>query len=224
MLGVDADLAGDGGGHRRVVTGQQDGRQAQGAQPGDRLGAGLLHRVGDLQDRAGLAVPGDGDRGAAGRLSPGLGAGQVHGQFHGPLGEQLLAADQDRVALDHALDAEPRHVGEVLGGGQRTDPFDGSRGHRTGDRVLRGVLQRPGQAQHVGLLGALRGVHGEQRHAAGGDGAGLVEDDGVDLAGGLQDLRALDEDAELRAPPGADHERGRSGQAQGAGAVSYTHL
>ena len=45
-------------------------------------------------------------------------------------------------------------------------------------------------------------------HVPGGDGAGLVEHDGVDPAGGLEDLRALDEDAELRAAAGADEQRG----------------
>jgi hypothetical protein len=74
------------------------------------------------------------------------------------------------------------------------------------------VLERACQRQHFGLVG----VHGQQRHTACGDGARLVEDDGVDRAGGLQHLRPLDEDAELRAAPGVDQQRGRSRQAEGA--------
>ena len=58
----------------------------------------------------------------------------------------------------------------------------------------------------------------EQGHPAGGDGAGLVQHDRVDPARGLQDLRTLDQDAELGAASGADHQRGRGGQAEGAGA------
>src|SRR5690606_4182213 len=110
------------------------------------------------------------------------------------------------------------HVAEVLRGGQGADPLGRARGHGPGDRVLGGVLQGAREAQYVLLVGAVGGVHGQQGHPAGGDGAGLVEDDGVDGAGALQDLRALDEDAELGAAAGADHQRGRRGQPEGAGA------
>ena len=51
---------------------------------------------------------------------------------------------------------------------------------------------------------------------AGGDGAGLVEHDRVDPAGGLEDLRTLDEDAELGAATGADQQRGGRGQPERA--------
>ena len=50
-----------------------------------------------------------------------------------------------------------------------------------------------------------------------GHGAGLVEDDGADPAGLLENLRAFDHDAELRAAPGADHERGRGREPERAG-------
>jgi hypothetical protein len=61
-------------------------------------------------------------------------------------------------------------------------------------------------------------MDGHQRHLTGGDGAGLVQDDGVGPPGGLQDFRALDEDAELGAASGADEQRGGRGESQGAGA------
>ena len=55
-----------------------------------------------------------------------------------------------------------------------------------------------------------------QAHAALGDGAGLVQHHGVQGAGGLQDLGALDDHAELRGAAGT-HQQGRGrGQAQGA--------
>ena len=44
----------------------------------------------------------------------------------------------------------------------------------------------------------------------GGDGAGLVEDDRVDLSRGLEHLRSLDQDPELSAPARADEQRRRS--------------
>ena len=61
-------------------------------------------------------------------------------------------------------------------------------------------------------------VTSTRRSGAGGDGAGLVEHDGVDPAGALQDLRALDQDAELGPAAGADQQGGRGRQPQGAGA------
>ena len=69
--------------------------------------------------------------------------------------------------------------------------------------MLGGVLERAGPAQQVDDVDPLRGVGVDERHPTGGDGAGLVEDDRVDAPGRLQDLRALDEDAELCAAAGA---------------------
>ena len=63
----------------------------------------------------------------------------------------------------------------------------------------------------------------DQRHDARGDGAGLVEHHGVEPACRLEHLRALDEDAQLRAAARADEERRRGGQAQCAGARDDEH-
>ena len=54
-------------------------------------------------------------------------------------------------------------------------------------------------------------------HHAGGDGAGLVEHDRVDAAGALQDLRTLDQNAQLCAAARADEQCSRCGQAECAG-------
>ena len=62
----------------------------------------------------------------------------------------------------------------------------------------------------------MSGDHVGQRHAAGGDRAGLVEHDGVDPARRLEDLRTLDEDAELGAAPRADEQRRRGGESERA--------
>jgi hypothetical protein len=56
----------------------------------------------------------------------------------------------------------------------------------------------------------------DQAHPAGRDRAGSVEHDCVDAPGGLQYLGALNEDAELGAAAGTDHERGRRRQADSA--------
>ena len=63
----------------------------------------------------------------------------------------------------------------------------------------------------------------DEAHPARRHGAGLVEHDRVDAAGGLEDLRPLDEQAELRAAAGADHQRGRRGEAERARAGDDQH-
>ena len=56
-----------------------------------------------------------------------------------------------------------------------------------------------------------------------GDGAGLVEHDGVELVRRLQRLAAADQDAVLGALAGADHDRRRRGEAQRARAGDDEH-
>ena len=174
--------------------------------------------VGDDDRGADGAVPADEHRGVAGVLGGGLGVGELGGEGHGPVGEEPFAAGDDAVAVDDALHAEAFEVGEVFDRGQRADAVAGAGGDGLGDGVLGGVLERAGEAQHLVGVDAVDRDDVDERHAAGGDGAGLVEDDGVDLAGRLEDLRALDEDAELRAAAGADEQSGGGGEAEGAGA------
>ena len=58
--------------------------------------------------------------------------------------------------------------------------------------------------------------------AAEGQGAGLVEDHGVDLVGDLERLAAADEDAGLGAAAGPDHDRRRRGQPRAHGQAMTT--
>ena len=97
-----------------------------------------------------------------------------------------------------------------------------------GDGLRRsGARTRPRAIRRGAAPASLRGVAGgddvDEGHLAGRHGAGLVEHDGVDRAGRLEDLGALDQDAELRAPAGADHQRGRRGQPEGAWAGDDQH-
>ena len=57
----------------------------------------------------------------------------------------------------------------------------------------------------------------------GGQGAGLVEYDGVDTADSLQGAISLEEDAQLRAASGGHHHRRRRRQAERAGARDHQH-
>ena len=86
--------------------------------------------------------------------------------------------DEDGVPVDEPLHAEALDVREVLDrrpAGRRR--VAGAGGDRPRDRVLGGVLERAGQPQD--LVGVLAGPGDDvdQGHPAGGDGAGLVEDD-----------------------------------------------
>ena len=192
---VDADLAGDRPGRGGVVAGQQDRGEAERPQLGDGLGRGGLHRVGDDEHGPGLAVPAGEDGGAPGGLGLVLGRGQLGAEAQAPVGQEPLPAGDDGVAVDHALDAEALGVGEGLDRRQRAELDSGGGGDGPGDGVLGGVLDRADQAQHVVRGGARGGDDVDERHLARGHRAGLVEDDGVDPAGGLQDLGALDQDA-----------------------------
>ena len=87
----------------------------------------------------------------------------------------------------------------------------------------RGVLQRPGEAQHLALVGAGGGVDSDEAHHSRRHRAGLVEHDRVDRARRLEHLGSLDDDAELGAATGADHDRRRCGQAEGARAGDDQH-
>ena len=147
-----------------------------------------------------------------------LGGFELGGEGHGPVGEEPFAAGDHAVPVDDALDAEAFEVGEAFDGGEGADPLAGAGGDGLGDRVLGGVLEGTGEAEDLVGVDAVDGDHVDERHAAGGDGAGLVEDDGVDLPGRLEDLGALDEDAELRAAAGPDEQRRGGGEAEGAGA------
>ena len=67
------------------------------------------------------------------------------------------------------------------------------------------------------------GDHVGEGGLAPGDRPGLVEDDRVELLGRLQRLGRADEDAVAGALAGADHDRQRRGQAEGAGAGDDQH-
>ncbi len=158
--------------------------------------------------------------------APRLGVRQRGGQFQRAVGQQLARgrpgprARPPRPARPAPGDGgEVRRHRERAGAGRAAAAGDGP-----GDRVLRGVLERAGQPQHLApRCSPSARCDGDQRHRAGGHGAGLVEHDGVDPAGRLQHLGALDQDAQLRAAPGADHQRGRRGQPQRARAGDDQH-
>ena len=97
------------------------------------------------------------------------------------------------------------------------------RADRRRDRVLGGLLDRTRVPEQVGPGDAVGRLRADQRHPAGGDGPGLVENHHVDRARGLERLVLLDEYPAARAPPGRRHECGGRRQAERARARDDQH-
>lgn len=130
-----------------------------------------------------------------------------------PVGQQAGSTDEDGVGGvvvtdDDAVDVESFEVGKAVDGREWADAFGGGSGDRLGDWVFGRLLEGAGEAEDLVDVLAVGGYDVEERHVAGGHGAGLVGHDRVDRAGGSEDPWSLDDDAELGAAAGADHERG----------------
>ena len=136
-------------------------------------------------------------------------------QLRGQDREQPGPAGDHDPAVDHALDPHPLPVGERLHARQRPPCRCGTRDGQA-DGVLARVLERPHETERLVGVDAVGRGGVDEGHPPGRDRAGLVEHDGVDPAGRLEDLRSFDEDAELRAAPGSDEDRGGGGEAQRA--------
>ncbi len=168
-----------------------------------------------------MAVPAHGDDGLSLRFRAGLTRRGVRAQRDRPVRQQRLAADDHGVAVDGALHTLTLDVRKALRRRQCSGGFRRRGGNGLRDRVLRSVFQCACQPQQFVLVHAVLSDHLDERHLAGGHRPGLVQDDGVDLAGGLQHLRPLDQHAHLRAAAGADQQRGRGRQAQRARAGDH---
>ena len=122
------------------------------------------------------------------------------------------------MSSDRAGHADARDVPEIGDGRKRPDFTLRGRGHGLRDRMLRGGLDGAGEPQDVGARSAVQQRDVRELHAARGHRARLVEDDRRDPPRALEDLRAFDEDPELRAATRADHESRRRGEPERAGA------
>ncbi|BCP39833.1 hypothetical protein MINTMi198_52030 [Mycobacterium intracellulare M.i.198] len=150
------------------------------------------------------AVPADDDGRLAVALRAGFGRGERGVEARTALVHQARAPDYDGVAVDRAVHAHAVDTREIGGRGERAELRRGGPGDGLRDRMFGGGLQGTGVAQQRGAVGSRPDDHVDQGHSAGGDGAGLVEHDRVDPAGGLQHFGPLDEDAELGRAAGAD--------------------
>ena len=125
------------------------GLQPEGGGAGDRVGAGGLDGVGDDEDGAECAVPAGEDRGlAASGLGCVVGCVEFGRDRHRPVGEQEpRPADDHRVAVDDALDAETLRGWRSPSTGAAGRRGRGGVGDGLGDRVLGGVLERADEAR-----------------------------------------------------------------------------
>jgi hypothetical protein len=133
------------------------------------------------------------------------------------LKEAAVAGNEmiSRTLSDEAVAADLADIGE----GDRGKIALGGMGH---DRRRQGMstprFDRRGKAQQlVGLDAAHREEIGDAEAAA-GQGAGLVEEDGIDAGDILQGRSALEKDAAPQADGTADHDRGRRRQTESTGA------
>ena len=99
----------------------------------------------------------------------------------------------------------------------------GSRHDRGRQGVFTVGLGRCHQGQQLILAPRTRGVHVGEGWLAGGDGAGLVQHDGVEFVRGFQRLARPDQDSGLGALAGTDHDRQRGGHAERARAGDDQH-
>ena len=120
--------------------------------------------------------------------------------------------------VDVAVMPCPGWAAKSVAGAQGQAAVAGGGHDGLADRVLASDLGGGDEGQQLVGVVAGEGVDVLEGGPAVGDGAGLVQDDGGEPAGGLQSCAVADEDAELGGLAGSDHDGGRGGQAQGAGA------
>ncbi len=82
--------------------------------------------------------------------------------------------------------------------------------------MLRTRLGGCGEGDNPFTVGVLecRGVRGDELHDAARDRAGLIDDDGIDRPGVLEDFATLDDHTELGPSPRADHDPEGGGEAE----------
>ena len=209
---IDPDGGRNGPGDGGVVAGEQDRPEAQRFQPGDGVRACRLRGVGHAQHGRSGAIDGGDDRRLPGRVGNRLRAYEFLGKGDAPVREQRRATDDEGMSFDRAFHAQAVSIRKRLDPGERAEPLRCRRGDRTGDGVLRRVLDGPDQPQCLVCVDTLGCRHPHERHATGGDGAGLVQHDGVDASGRLEHLRAFDHDSELRRTAGTDEQCGGRGE------------
>ena len=137
-------------------------------------------------------------------------------------GRPAQFTDKPRLADAQALRADApfetqagRAVHFLCGVGRATES--------AGNRVFGAIFQRSGQPQAVVAVQITQGANGPQRQTAFGQGAGFVENHGVDLVQAFDHVPACQQQAQLMQRAGGRRERGGGRQREGARAGCYQH-
>ncbi len=139
------------------------------------------------------------------------------------LAHEALAADMEVIAVDLALDPEADPVLGLVAGRDVDGKLPGPGAQRLGDRMMQPRLGRGREAEQVARRDVIDDTDDvDDRRDAMGQGAGLVEHDGVGLGELLHVAAALDDDAGARRMGHRGQHRGRRGDAD-AGAVIDDH-
>jgi len=220
---VDTHPGGDGLRHPSVVAGQHDDLpDTVGVQTAHHLCGVVADPVRDRNHAQHDAVAGDDHRRPACR-------GQSVHDRGGDRRIDALGVQQPQVAHEHAVRAElgdDAPARDRFGvGGQPPDvqaPLGGGSDQGVGQRMLRPGLGPGGDGEESVGVHAVGQHHdvGQVRPAL-GEGARLVERDGGDPRGGLEELAPLDQDAVAGAAPDAGHDRHRDRDDEGARAADH---
>ena len=111
-------------------------------------------------------VPADVDRCVPGGVGLVAGGEQVVVEVERPVGEEPFLADDHGVAVDDPWTPSPSMLANDSTGASVMPRADGAGGDGAGDRVLGGVLERPGEEQDLVGRGVVPVVHDvDERHA-----------------------------------------------------------
>ena len=222
MVLVQADHSTNVLGGGGVIAGQQHDLQAQGLHLADGLGRGLLNHIRHADDACRFTGQREVQRGhtvAAHLFARPL---QVGGQLAG-LADKIGVAARDDLTGHLALQTLAGHSLKIGNGGVGELVLFGLFQNGTGQRVLTAQFQASGHAEQE-LGRHVAGTH-DLDHAgfAGGDGAGLIQQHSIGVAGGFQAGGGLEQDAVFGAHTAANHDGNRRCQAQRAGAADDQH-
>ena len=219
---VETQLTADGLGCPLIVAGQQHHRKAQLGESFHGGGAGVLHRVGHGDNTHQLAVPDEVERRLA-RFSQGVRLSGHGGIIQGQLFEKRPVAGGPEGTVQGGPDAFSMDGGKVRDGGAGQAPAFGFGHNGRAQGVLRRIFHTGGGLQQSRFIEIGQGEHVGDLGFALGDGAGLVENDGIYVPQGFQRFGGFNQDAVFRALAGSYHNGYRGGKAQGAGAGDDQH-
>ena len=223
---VDAGLAADGLGGFLVIAGEHHHIDAQLFEFSNGLAAGRLDHIGhrdQAKHGAGPLCLADKEEWCFTLLGQAVCLGLQFGRVHLQDAQQPAVASVNHDAVDPAPDSLPLGRAKVLRFGEGDALFGSILHDGIGQRMLRTLFHRCCQRNQLVGSEAVQGQHIGHPGSALGDGAGLIQNDGVHQVGGFQALGALDEDAVFSALSGAHHDCHRGGQPQRTGAGDHQH-